>query len=128
MILLLDTSTPMCRLTLIEAEQRYDYEWTANRELAKGLLAYLRQKLATHGANLTSLEGIGVFQGPGSFTGLRIGMTVLNTVADAGNIPIIGVTGDLWIEDAITALHEGKNHTIVLPVYGREANITTPRK
>ena len=88
MIILLDTSTPLCKLTLIDTDLRVDTEWQADRELAKGLLKYLQDQLAVQGKTWTDLTGIGVFRGPGSFTGLRIGLTVLNTVADSQAVPI----------------------------------------
>lgn len=128
MIILLDTSTPVCRLTLVDGDHRIDNEWQADRTLAKGLLKYLATQLAGQGKDFGGVTGIGVFQGPGSFTGLRIGLTVLNTIADAQVIPIIGVTGDDWQEQALNRLRAGENDQMVLPFYGSEAHITTPRK
>ena len=128
MILLLDTSTPLCKLTLIDGEWRYDDEWQADRQLAKGLLLYLQQQLEKNNKSFTDISGIGVMQGPGSFTGLRIGLTVLNTLADAEHISIVGATGDDWQKHAIAKLQSDENEKIVLPFYGGEAHITKPRK
>ena len=128
MILLLDTSTPVCKLTLIDGDWRHDDEWQADRGLAKNLLRYLQEQLQKHGKNWNDITGIGAFRGPGSFTGLRIGLTVLNTMADAQAIPIVGAEGDEWQQEAIKKLNDGQNETIVLPYYGGEANITKPRK
>ncbi len=128
MILLLDTSTPTCRLSLIDGDQRYDTEWVADRQLAHGLLLFLNDQLAMHGWTWADLSGLGVYRGPGSFTGLRIGLTILNTLADSLAVPIIGTDGDAWQNRALTALKEGNNDRIVLPLYDRDANITTPRK
>jgi len=128
MILLLDTSTPECRLTFIDGDWRYDAKWEANRDLAKGLLKYIQLQLETQGKKWTDLSGLGVFKGPGSFTGLRIGVTVLNTVSYSENIPIVGETGEAWQETAVSRLLKGESDKIVLPEYGGEANITQPRK
>lgn len=128
MIILLDTSTPVCKLTLVQGDERYDDEWRADRTLAKGLLGYLQAQLQRRGAHFDDVTGIGVFQGPGSFTGLRIGMTVVNTIADANQVPIIGATGDGWQTDALARLHAGEDDKMVLPFYGSDAHITTPRK
>ena len=128
MILLMDTSAAVCRLTLVDGDQRFEYEWEANRELAKQLLAWLRDRLAEHDTSWHDITGIGAFAGPGSFTGLRIGLTVLNTIADSKKIPIVGSTGNAWQTDAIARLESGEDDKIVLPQYGSEANITTPRK
>lgn len=128
MILLLDTSTPVCKLTLVDGDWRYDDQWQADRELAKNLLRYLQDQLQKNGKSFTDIRGIGVFAGPGSFTGLRIGMTVLNTIADAQKIAIVGATGDDWQNVVLTKLQNGENEKIVLPVYGGDAHITKPRK
>jgi tRNA threonylcarbamoyladenosine biosynthesis protein TsaB len=128
MIILLDTSTPLCRLSLIDGNTRHDSEWQADRGLAKGLLAYLRDHLTEHKWQWSDISGIGVYQGPGSFTGLRIGLTVLNTLADAHKISIVGATGDDWQVKALDRLAHGENDQIVLPLYGSDAHITLPRK
>jgi tRNA threonylcarbamoyladenosine biosynthesis protein TsaB len=128
MILLLDTSTPVCKLTLIDGDWRYDEQWQADRELAKGLLRYLQEQLQKNGKSRDDITGIGAFRGPGSFTGLRIGLTVLNTIADAQNIPIVGAEGESWQQTAIQHLHGGQDDKIVLPHYGSDAHITKPRK
>lgn len=128
MIILLDTSTPLCKLTLADGETQTESEWQADRTLAKGLLGYLQVQLAEQNKTWQDVSGIGVYKGPGSFTGLRIGLTVLNTAADALAIPIVGATGDEWKHDAIVRLNAGENDTIVLPEYGSDAHITKPRK
>ena len=128
MILLLDTSTAVCKLTLIDGESRLDYEWQADRTLARGLLKYLETTLSKNGKTWSDISAIGVFEGPGSFTGIRIGLTVMNTIADAQQIPIVGGRGDDWQAVVLEKLKSGKNEKIVLPFYGSEANITQPRK
>jgi len=128
MILLLDTSTPVCKLSLEDKDWHYENEWQADRELAKKLLGYLRDQLQKNGKTWADISGIGVFRGPGSFTGLRIGLTVLNTIADAEKVPIVGVSGDDWLALAKERLTAGENDKIVLPFYGSDAHITKPRK
>ncbi len=128
MILLLDTSTPVCKLSLIEGDWRYDDQWQADRQLARGLLKYLHDQLEKNGKTFADVTGIGALRGPGSFTGLRIGLTVLNTMADALDIPIVGTEGDTWQESALAKLQQGENEKIVLPLYSSDARITKPRK
>jgi tRNA threonylcarbamoyladenosine biosynthesis protein TsaB len=128
MILLLDTSTPICRLTLVDGDARTDYEWQADRQLAKNLLAWLNDRLAEQGKTFYDLTGIGAYLGPGSFTGLRIGLTVLNILADSLHIPIVGGRGEIWQDDTLQKLTSGLNDQIALPYYDHDANITTQRK
>lgn len=128
MIVLLDTSTPACKLSLIDGTTRHDDEWQADRTLADNLLSYLRDQLAEQGKTFQDISGIGVYEGPGSFTGLRIGLTVMNTIADSQSVPIVGGTGESWQQTVLTRLDAGENDELVMPLYGSEANITTPRK
>jgi tRNA threonylcarbamoyladenosine biosynthesis protein TsaB len=128
MILLLDTSTPVCKLTLIDGDSRYDDQWQADRQLAKGLLEYLKEQLQKNGKSFRDITALGAFTGPGSFTGLRIGLTVLNTIADSEKLPIVGAGGENWQTEVLAKLKAGENDQIVLPFYGGEAHITKPRK
>lgn len=126
--LLLDTATPICRVSIIKNDSKLDYEWQADRALAHGLLSHLTGLLSENDLNFDDLSGIGALRGPGSFTGLRIGLTVLNTIADSQNIPIVGADGDDWQRAALERLEAGESDQIVLPLYGRDARITSPRK
>ena len=128
MILLLDTSTPECRLSFIEGNWHYDATWESGRGLAKGLLEYLDTQLETQGKTWDDVTGLVAYKGPGSFTGLRISITVLNTLAYTNGLPIVGETGDDWQAKGVSRLEAGQNDEIVLPEYGGEANITQPRK
>lgn len=128
MILLLDTSTNVCHLILVDGDRRTEHEWQADRTLARNLLGWLEERIAEQGASWRDLKGIGAFMGPGSFTGLRIGLTVLNTLADSLGVPIVGAQGDAWQNEALDRLGSGEDDKIVLPYYGSDANITTPRK
>lgn len=128
MIVLVDSSEMMVRLALIDDNTRYDYEWEAGRQFAHDFLGYLRDRLAEHDWTLTDITGIGVFRGPGSYTGLRIGMSVLNTLADSLAVPIVGAMGGNWMGECERRLHGGENDQIVMPEYGGDAHVTQPRK
>lgn len=128
MIILLDTSTPVCRLTLIEGDFQHESTWRADRLLAKRLLAWLEEQLHMHDKRWQDIDGIGVFSGPGSFTGLRVGLTVMNTLAEGLSVPIVAARGTQWQSDAQNRLQNGENDHIALPYYAYDANITTQRK
>ena len=128
MIILIDTSMPICYLTMVDGDMYIAREWQADRDLAHGLLRWLNDQLKGEDRSLHDITAIGVYQGPGSFTGLRIGLTVMNTPADGLGIPIVAAYGDDWQRVALSALGSGGNDRIVLPLYDRDANITTPRK
>ncbi len=128
MILGLNTSTPTCAMFLMNETWR-DYGWEAGRNLADELLGRIERAITSEGGkSLENLSGIIVYKGPGSYTGLRIGLTVANTLAQSLQLPIVGVTGEAWLEDGYRQLQQAHNDGIVMPVYGGQPNITTPRK
>ena len=128
MIVLWNSADMLVRMILVKDGVRVAQEWQADRTLARDVLAYMRDRLAEHDATLDDIEGIGVFRGPGSFTGLRIGMTVLNTLAQANRVAIVGELGNDWEEKCLERLLRGDNDHIVLPEYGGDAHVTKPRK
>ena len=124
MIILLDTSTVICHLTTVDGESSNNFEWEAGRTLARGLLSFIQEKVG----DIKNISGIGIMRGPGSFTGLRIGMAVANTLADGLGVPIVGETGDSWRESALGRLSSGEDDQVILPFYGGDAHITKPKK
>ena len=106
----LDTSTMVAKLKLDEKE----YEWEGGREMAEGLHRFIFDKLKENGADWQDISEITFFAGPGSFTGLRIGAAIVNTLANELNIPLFD--------------QNGQKHKIIMPNYGRPANISQQKK
>lgn len=129
MILAIDTSTPICKMTLFDnSAAKASKDWQADRRLALELLEQLETFLAENNLKFQNLTGLIVYRGPGSFTGLRIGVTVMNTLADSLNIPIVGQVGIDWQKSGVDRLISGKPDKIVLPEYGSPPHITKPTK
>ena len=129
MIILWTSAEMTSSITLVDdAGARRVIEWDAGRELAHTMLAYMRDMLAEYDETFADITAIGVYRGPGSYTGLRIALTVLNTLASAQHIPIVGATGDDWVDQCLSRIAAGEDDTIVLPEYGGDAHITKPRK
>lgn len=106
----LDTSTNQCILKL----NNHTYEQEFGHDMAERILGFIHDKLKENQADWQDLSEITFFSGPGSFTGLRIGAAIVNTLADQLNIPLYD--------------HLGNRHPVIIPEYGRPANISTPRK
>jgi tRNA threonylcarbamoyladenosine biosynthesis protein TsaB len=129
MYLTIRTDKPEAEVGVYDgATQRSYYKWEANRKLAKELLATIRDELQKNSADWKDVAGVVVYQGPGSFTGLRIGVTVADSIAYGNNIPIVGAQGDDWIATGTARLLAGETDKLVLPHYGAEANITISTK
>lgn len=129
LVLTLRTDKPEAELGLFESGTKLAYStWPAHRELAETIHMKIKELLESQGRTLKDLEGIAVYKGPGSFTGLRIGISVANTLADSLNLPIISATGKDWAERSCDNLEEGVDEHIALPEYGAPAKTTKPKK
>lgn len=105
-----------------------ELRWLADRQLAETI--HLKIEELLKGANLVYIDlmAMGIFSGPGSFTGLRISHAVANTLAHTLDIPLISSNGPDWQERAVSRLLAKENMSIAIPDYGRPARITLPRK
>jgi tRNA threonylcarbamoyladenosine biosynthesis protein TsaB len=128
-ILTIRTDKPEAEIGLYDNEQQLGYiTWSAHRELSDTIHTKIKTLLLEHATALSDVTNILVFRGPGSFTGLRIGIAVANALADGLAIPIVGTMGEEWIPDGIDRLLSGNNDTIVMPEYGALPHITAPRE
>ncbi len=128
-ILCLRTDTATARLSLYRNEQlTAEMSWEAGRALSSTLHANLQQLLTKAQLELDDIDAIAVYEGPGSFTGLRIGVSTANAFAYALNIPIVGVRGDNWIAQAIKKLSKDQLQVFIKPYYAAPAKTTQPRK
>ncbi len=131
LVLSIRTDKPDAEIGLFQDGERLDYQtWLAHRKLSATILAHIRDLLAANGKTLQDIRGIAVFKGPGSFTGLRIGMTVANTLAYSLDAAVVACRNDDdrdeddWLQKALAALESDKNERMVLPYYDKGANIT----
>lgn len=129
MILAIKTDAPEAELWLYDgSSQRAYHSWTAHRQLAKDLLRTCDEFLQTEAVSWADLRGLVVFTGPGSFTGLRIGIVTIMSTAHALSIPAVGTNGGAWLDDGLARLARGESDDYIQPHYGSEPQITTPRK
>ena len=129
MILAIKTDSSIAELYLFDdQDQEISRDiWEAGRSLAKDVLKHIDTLIDANGS-WSVLVGLVVFRGPGSFTGLRIGITTANTISYANQLPIIGESGDSWSSVGRQRLLSGENDQIVLPEYGSDPHITVPKK
>ncbi|HEX8226839.1 MAG TPA: tRNA (adenosine(37)-N6)-threonylcarbamoyltransferase complex dimerization subunit type 1 TsaB [Candidatus Saccharimonadales bacterium] len=128
LILAARTDKPDAELYLFRATEKLaEVSWLAHRQLAETLHLKVKELLDAQGLTLTDLEGVCVYQGPGSFTGLRIGLSVTNALAYSLEIPIVTQSGDGWLQQGINRLTSGGNDLVAMPEYGAEVHITPHR-
>jgi len=113
----------------MDGKQLSYHTWLAHRELSKTLLGVIRDELKKQDATFDDIGSVLIFRGPGSFTGLRIGITVANTLAHSLTVPIVGIAEEHeWLERGLAKLKDGGNDQLVMPEYGAEAHITQQKK
>ncbi len=129
LILTIRTDKPESELGLFDDKQELGYEkWEAHRQLSETVHAKIEALMKQKGKDWRAIGGVVVFKGPGSFTGLRIGMTVANSLSANLEVPVISTNSEDWINEGIQKLLDGQSEKVALPDYGREARITLPRK
>ncbi len=129
LILSIRTDKPEAEIGLFDGQTQLAYKtWQAHRELSNTIHIKIEQLLDQQHKKFQDVQGIVCFQGPGSFTGLRIGLTVGNTLAYSFNTPIVAERDEGWLQKGITRLRNGKSDALALPEYGAAAHITVPKK
>lgn len=122
------TDKPEAEIGLFNNQEQLDYiTWQAHRELAETIHIKIKAMLDKNQKQLKDIQAIVAYEGPGSFTGLRIGLSVANALADTLNIPIVSGSSKHWIKLGISALLDGQNQKMVLPEYGSPPHITKPK-
>ena len=92
-ILGIETSTPVCGVSLVE-DGRILVRHTLNlgTHHSERLLPMGQQALKDTGLTIGELDGVAVASGPGSFTGLRIGMSTAKGLCMGAGLPIMAVS------------------------------------
>ncbi len=122
------TDKPEAELGLYDDLTQLAYvTWTAHRQLAETLHIKISEVLKANQKTLNDLEAVACYAGPGSFTGLRIGLTTANALAYALELPIVTETGADWQQTALKRLQSGETSTAVMPEYGADVHITPPK-
>lgn len=93
MLLAIDTSTTQTGLACYDAGGVLgECAWQSGREHTTQLLPQLTLLLRHIGRERSDIKAVGVALGPGSWSGLRVGMSTAKGMALAYNIPIIGIS------------------------------------
>ena len=132
MILFIDTSSDPAVISLLD-EVTFDLidkiEIQDKTELSEELLKTIDQMLKRNKIAKKNLKIIAVNPGPGSYTGVRIGVTVANFLSFSLQIPIISLM-DIGKESIEKALIQNKLKAgfSILPVYKFPPHITKRKK
>ena len=91
--LFLDTCSQIIKLGILFDNKLVDYiEFTNDNKLSEKLLPAIKEMLDKNNYKVNDLNRIYISVGPGSFTGIRIGVTVAKVIAWSLNIDIIPIS------------------------------------
>lgn len=92
-ILAVDTSTKSCSVAIVEKESVIaEITLSIEQTHSKHLMKMIDTVLNMSGLTVSELDGFAVTRGPGSFTGLRIGISSIKGFAMASGKPVVGVS------------------------------------
>ena len=116
-ILVIDTSGPVCGTAVMDEEKVYS-EYTAQNKNthSASLMPMIEAALDSAGTALKDLDAVAAVTGPGSFTGVRIGVATAKGLAHGAGLPCIPV-------DALEALavSAGSFEGLVCPIQDARA-------
>ena len=142
-ILGIDTATSAASVALVEngaiiADQRYlqiacDQRWKFNQPKvghAEIILPLIETVLAAARCSFPNLDGIAISNGPGSFTGLRIGLSTVKGLAYGWQCPVTGVS-TLWANAArvtdfvgvVCSLFDARKKEVYVSFFRRNADV-----
>ncbi|MFH0935450.1 MAG: tRNA (adenosine(37)-N6)-threonylcarbamoyltransferase complex dimerization subunit type 1 TsaB [Candidatus Omnitrophota bacterium] len=90
-ILAVDTSTNFLCLGLSDGQRSYEYNLELGRRLSSLLAPAIKKTLEALGWGIEEIDYFACGLGPGSFTGLRIGLACVKGMAWALHKPVVGI-------------------------------------
>lgn len=140
LILAIDTALDACAAAVLDTEAGHlvaQESQAMKRGHAEALMPLIARVIAQSGVTFAALDRIAVTTGPGSFTGLRVGLSAARGIALAANKPVVGVTtlsayaapvvsqnGEHPVVSAIDARHD---HVYLQVVSGNGSSLVPPR-
>ncbi|MGL5814880.1 MAG: tRNA (adenosine(37)-N6)-threonylcarbamoyltransferase complex dimerization subunit type 1 TsaB [Aeromonas sp.] len=91
-ILAVDTATEACSAALLVGDKVFSRWEETPRDHTRKILPMVQAVLEDAGLSLDQLDAIAFGRGPGSFTGVRIGISVAQGLAFGAGVPLIGVS------------------------------------
>ncbi|GGW50165.1 tRNA (adenosine(37)-N6)-threonylcarbamoyltransferase complex dimerization subunit type 1 TsaB [Alishewanella tabrizica] len=119
--LALDTSTEACSVALSYHGQLLAFDEVCPQQHSKRILPMVQQLLADAGIGLHQVNGIIFGRGPGSFTGVRIGVSVAQGLAFGVDVPLYGVSTLAAMAQAAAQQHAAKQ--VIAAIDARMAEV-----
>jgi len=113
MLLAIDTSTAQVGLALYDGIQILgEMTWTTRQHHTTELAPALAGLLSRSDASMEMVDALGVAIGPGSFTSLRVGLSLVKGIALARHLPLVGIS----TMDVIAAAQPAGTHPLAVVI------------
>ena len=120
-ILTIDTSASFIRVALANTGGLISHKSVPSKQASKEILVLIDEILRDSRFSLRELDCIGIVTGPGSFTGLRVGIGIAQGLSMALQIPLVGISILELLAKAASKLVN--SHHFLVALEARESEI-----
>ena len=133
-ILAVDTSSKNCSVAIVEVYENKNYNIIAfensddEKTHSQKLMPIVDKVFKEHNLTLKDMDLLACCVGPGSFTGIRIGIATMKAFADVTNIKTVSVTSleslsyNIEEDGIIIPIINCKNNNVYSAIFSRENN------
>ncbi len=117
-LLLIETSTEVCSVALSKGEKVLSFRVTKEPKSHARIIAFMvKDVLAEAGLSVSNCNAVVVSEGPGSYTGLRVGVSIAKGICYGASIPLIAVSSlELLAMLVISANNDISQNSIIIPM------------
>lgn len=120
-VLTIDTSTTHCSVALLQGDALSERVSASERQSAQRVLPMISELLADANIELSAIDLIAVAAGPGSFTGVRIGVAVAQGLSLSSEIPVVPLSSLALL--AMAVLAQGAHEKVLVSEEARDGEL-----
>lgn len=135
MILVIDTSSSHVTVSVINNNTIvHEFKKKIDNDIASKIMSIINMELTESNMDVKDIEKIFVVNGPGSFTGVRIGVTIAKTIAWALNIKVVPLSSlelmatTPFTKKFIVPLIDARRGNVYAGVYDKDLNTIVDNK
>lgn len=128
-ILAIDTTSKICSVALLEDENVLDeINLDSGLTHSENLMPLVKEILEKNKIELKDINLIGVDVGPGSFTGIRIGVASVKAMAEVWSISVASITSletlarNVETQNTIVSLIDARNNQVYMGIFDNNYN------
>ena len=123
-LLSIDTSSDVCSVAILEDDKLIkELNITDSKTHSENLMPLIDKLFNETGLKLSEMQAIACSIGPGSFTGIRIGIATVKAMAQVYNLPVVGVTSletlaEVENNSTVVSLIDARNDQVYCGIFG----------